>query len=256
MELEEKKVGAIKRGFEGTRFEQSPKWVRVRFGGRFIADTRRAHLLYEPGRLPVYYFPVADVAAGALVQSSKRDGSRTFYDVAVDAARAEAAAWSVEGRPDFVAFRWSAMDAWFEEDEEVFVHAKDPYHRIDVNRSTRHVRVELGGETIADSHRPVILFETGLPPRYYLPPTDVRLELLEHSETRTQCPYKGEADHWTATIDGKRYEDIAWSYKVALPEVAKIAGLICFYEERVDVFEIDGEVQSKPETPWSKSVTS
>jgi uncharacterized protein (DUF427 family) len=234
-----------------TRFEPSPKWVRIRFGGRFIADTRRAHLLCEPRRLPIYYVPLEDVADGALVASDRKDGPRTYFHVVSDGSRADDAAWLNEDRPDFVAFKWSAMDAWFEEDEQVFVHARDPYHRIDVLRSTRHLCVEVGREVLADSHRPVMLFETGLPARYYLPVTDVRMELLEGSPTRTECPYKGEAEHWSARIDGSLYEDIAWTYKIAMPEVAKIAGLICFYEERIDAFVLDGELQPKLVTPWS-----
>jgi len=253
---EEDKVTGIRRSFEGTRFELSPKWVRVRFGGRFIVDSQRAHLLYEPRRLPVYYFPLEDVADGVLAQSDRRDGTRAFYHVVSGGSRAEDTAWSFDERPGFVAFRWNEMDAWFEEDEEVFVHAKDPYHRVDVLRSTRHIRFVLDGETLAESHRPVVLFETGLPPRYYLPLTDVRMDLFERSETRTECPYKGEAEHLSARVGGTLHADVAWTYKLPTPESAKIQGLVAFYQERIDETYIDGELQPELVTPWARRPTS
>jgi uncharacterized protein (DUF427 family) len=246
MTVEDEKIG-LRRNFEGVRFERSPKWLRVRLGGRFIADSRDVHLLLEPRRLPVYYFPVEDVAPGVLAPS-RRDETRQFFNVesSIDAA------WTRDEWPGFVAFRWADMDEWFEEDEEVFVHARDPYHRVDVLRSTRHVQIELAGEMIADTQRPVLLFETGLPMRIYIPQSDIRMELLEHSATRTECPYKGEADHWSARIDETLHEDIAWSYKIALPDVAKIQGLIAFYQERVSAVYVDGELQPELITPWAR----
>jgi uncharacterized protein (DUF427 family) len=242
MTVEDEKIG-LRRNFEGSRFEQSPKWVRVRSGGRFIADSRRVHMLFEPRRLPVYYFPIEDVLPDVLVPS-RRDGNRQFFNV----GSAPDARWTRDEWPGFVAFRWADMDQWFEEDEEVFVHARDPYHRVDVLRSTRHVQIELAGEMLADTKRPVLLFETGLPMRIYIPQSDVRMDLLEHSATRTECPYKGEADHWST----RQHEDIAWSYKIALPDVAKIQGLIAFYQERVSAVYIDGELQPELETPWAR----
>lgn len=242
MTVEDEKIG-LRRNFEGARFERSPKWLRVRFGGRFIADSRNAHLLLEPRRLPVYYFPIQDVAPDVLVPS-RRDDTRQFFNV----GSSTDAAWTRDEWPGFVAFKWADMDAWFEEDEEVFVHARDPYHRVDVLRSTRHVQIELAGEMLADTHRTVLLFETGLPMRIYIPPSDVRMELLERSATRTECPYKGEADHWSTRIN----EDVAWSYKIALSEVAKIQGLIAFYQERVSAVYVDGELQSELVTPWAR----
>lgn len=264
MTVEEEKAGVIRRGFEGTRFEQSPKWVRVRFGGRFIADSKRAHLLFEPRHLPVYYFPLEDVAHGALERSRRVEqtdkGARVFWHVAVGAARADDAAWSFPDPPEehsalasFVSFEWDAMEAWFEEDDEVFVHPRDPYHRIDVLRSSRLVRVEHAGRVLADSARPVLLFETGLPPRYYIPKADVRLELLEASETRTRCPYKGEAEHWSARIGGALHPDVAWTYRLPAVEVSKIENLVCFYQERVDAMQVDGHWIERPATPWTRA---
>jgi uncharacterized protein (DUF427 family) len=141
------------------------------------------------------------------------------------------------------------MDAWYEEDEPVYVHPRDPHTRVDILASSRHVRVELAGVTVADSPRPRLLFETGLPTRYYLPRTDVRMDLLEHSQTVTRCPYKGQTEHFAARIDGQ-LRDVAWSYPTPLPESQKIAGLIAFYDERVDTF-LDGARQDRPKTPFS-----
>jgi uncharacterized protein (DUF427 family) len=136
---------------------------------------------------------------------------------------------------DHIRFDWGAMDAWFEEDEEVFTHARDPYRRIDALRSSRHVRVELDGVVLADSRRPTVLFETGLRPRYYLPKVDVRTDLLEPTDTVTSCPYKGQARYWSARVGERVERDVAWSYPTPLPESAPVAGLVCFYDERLDV---------------------
>jgi uncharacterized protein (DUF427 family) len=132
------------------------------------------------------------------------------------------------------------MDSWFEEDEEVFVHARDPYKRIDALRSSRHVRVEVDGVVLAESDHPTILFETSLPPRYYLPKVDVRMDLLEPTDTVTRCPYKGQARYWSARIGDRLEQDIAWSYPSPFPESQPVMALVCFYNERVDLI-VDGE---------------
>jgi len=138
------------------------------------------------------------------------------------------------------------MDAWYEEEDEVFVHARDPHKRVDVLQSSRHVVVSVGGTVLADSRRPCLLFETGLPTRYYIPPDDVRMDLLRPSEKHTQCPYKGTASYLSSETE----EDIAWFYPEPIPEQPRIAGLIAFFNERVDV-EVDGEPEERPETQWS-----
>ncbi len=140
---------------------------------------------------------------------------------------------------------WDAMDGWLEEDEPVYTHPRDPYHRIDILASSRPVRVEVDGVTVAESGRPTILFETGLPPRYYLPLSDVRLDLLRPSETATHCPYKGTASYWSVEAGGRSRPDLAWSYRTPLPESVKIAGLVCFYTEQVDLY-LDGVLQRDP----------
>jgi uncharacterized protein (DUF427 family) len=131
------------------------------------------------------------------------------------------------------------MDAWFEEDEEVFTHPRDPYTRVDILPSSRHVRIEVDGVTVAESTKPTLLFETGLPVRYYLPKTDVRMDLLAPTETSSHCPYKGQADYWSLLLGETTVQDVAWSYRTPLPESQKIAGLVCFYPEKVDLY-VDG----------------
>lgn len=143
------------------------------------------------------------------------------------------------------------MDAWFEEAEEVFVHAHDPHHRIDVLQSSRHIEIVLGGEVVADSRSPVLLFETGLPTRYYLPKVDVQMKLLLTSDTVTGCAYKGKAQYYSAKVGDKLFHDIAWYYTYTTTETAMIAGKIAFFNERVDLLRVDGVEQSKPKTQWS-----
>lgn len=140
------------------------------------------------------------------------------------------------------------MSEWLEEDEPVYVHPRDPYKRVDILASSRHVRVELDGVVLAESRAPRILFETGLPPRYYLPMPDVRMELLRPSGTQTGCPYKGTAAYWSVEVNGELHRDLVWSYRSPLPESQKIAGLLCFYSERVDLY-VDGERVVHPRRP-------
>lgn len=246
------------------RIEPCPRWVRAFVGGIAVADSKRA-LTVTPGVLPVYYFPLGDVRADLLepsdrVQSHPILGERSFYHLRIGDRRVENAGWRFVALPpeaaalaEHVAFYWDRLDHWYEEDDEVFVHPRDPYHRVDVLNSSRHVRVIVGGEVVAESHRPRLLFETGLPTRYYLPRMDVKMNLLTQSKTVTQCPYKGRTVHFDLGLGDRAWHDIAWSYPYPIPECPKIENLICFYDERVDAIEVDGEVQSKPRTPWSSS---
>jgi uncharacterized protein (DUF427 family) len=235
-------------------FEPSPRWVRAMFGGTAIGDSKAMRLLYEPGKLPVYYFPEADVRMDLLTPggSGPREGADYFH-VRSGGRTAENAAWQHrDGRTaGYVAFDWNSMDGWFEEDDEVFVHPRDPYKRIDVLRSSRHVQVILGGETVADTHRPSLLFETHLPVRYYIPRMDVRMDLLEPSDSHTRCPYKGVASYWSARVNGQAYKDIVWTYPVPIPECPKIEQLLCFFNERVDAIIVDGATVEKPVNKWS-----
>ena len=172
---------------------------------------------------------------------------------------AERAAWSyLSPLPDgpqvkgYMAFYWDQMDAWFEEDEQVFAHARDPYKRVDILPSSRHVRVVLGGVTIAETRHPRLLLETGLPTRYYIPEQDVDMELLEPSESITRCPYKGKASYLSARAGARLFKDIVWRYREPLPACSPIAGLLSFFNERVDAIYVDGELIPKPITPWSE----
>ncbi len=141
-----------------------------------------------------------------------------------------------------IALYWNAIDAWFEEDEEVFVHPRDPYTRVDTVHSSRHVRVKVDGQVVAETRRPVLLFETGLRTRYYIPKLDVRMDLLEATSTVTHCPYKGAASYWALRVGGKTYRDFVWSYPRPIPEIPKIEDLLCFYNEKVDLY-VDGVLQ-------------
>jgi len=246
----------------GTRWEASQRWVRVMFGGETIADSRRVMLLRDGPYSIHYLFPQSDVRMDLLEPSEKTEhspmkGEAIFWHVRAGERLAEDAAFSYpnvkEDRPDlrgYIAFNWKQMDQWFEEEEEVISHPRDPWHRVDTIRSSRHIRVEIDGVTVAESRRPVLLFETGLPARYYLPQEDIRMDLLTPTERRSGCPYKGYASYWTATVNGKAYADIVWAYHEPFPEAGRIAGLLSFYNEKVDIF-LDGVLEEKPKTAWS-----
>jgi uncharacterized protein (DUF427 family) len=231
------------------RTEPSCKRVRTYFGGEAVADTIRPLLVWEGPNYPTYYFPAADVRTELLeadggTRHSPRFGEARTFTVSAGAKRAPGAALRYEDPPidqlrEMIRFEWSAMDAWFEEDEEVYTHARDPHTRIDILASSREVRVEVAGITVAQSASPRLLFETGLPVRYYLPRPHVRMDLMELSETVTHCPYKGQAQTWSVRIGEHLDVDYAWSYPTPLPESQKIAGLIAFYQEKADVF-VDG----------------
>jgi uncharacterized protein (DUF427 family) len=236
------------------RVEQGHKRVRVYLHGALVADTIRPTLVWELPYYPTYYFPAADVRAqlsstGKTERSPSR-GDAELLDVVTDGATAESAARRypdspIEALQGLVRFEFDAMTEWFEEDEPIYFHPRDPYTRVDVLASSRHIRVEIDGVTVADSHNPRILFETGLRPRYYLPITDIRQDLLRASETQTHCPYKGSAGYWSVDTGTAVHEDVVWYYRTPLPEGQKIAGMASFYNEKVDVY-VDGVLEEKP----------
>jgi uncharacterized protein (DUF427 family) len=241
------------------RVERGSKRVRAYLGGVLVADTISPLLVWEAPYYPTYYFPSADVHAklveeqGTSAHSPSR-GEGTTFTVSVGGRRASGAALRygqspIEELRDAIRIAWDAMDAWFEEDEEVYTHPRDPYTRVDILASSRHVQVALDGVTLADSHSPRLLFETGLPVRCYLPRTHVRMDLLELSQTVTHCPYKGRAQTWNVRVDGSVHEDLAWSYPTPLAESQRIAGLISFYDEKLDIV-LDGELQPRPSTKF------
>jgi uncharacterized protein (DUF427 family) len=241
------------------RVEPGPKWVRAYLGGELVLDTRTPWLVWEVPYYPAYYVPVDDVRAeliptGATEHSPSR-GTATLYDVRASGITAPSAARRFVDSPiselrDLVRFDWGALDEWLEEDEPVYVHPRDPYKRVDILASSRRVCVELDGVVLADSLAPRILYETSLPPRYYLPLPDLRHELLRPSTSTSQCPYKGTAAYWSVEINGELHPDLVWIYRTTLPESQKIAGLACFYNERVDL-TVDGVRLPRPRTHFS-----
>ncbi|MGC9669408.1 DUF427 domain-containing protein [Planosporangium sp. 12N6] len=242
--------GLAKRG----RVEQGHRRVRAYLAGDLVADTTRPLLVWENDHYPQYYVPAADVRA-ALVATGRAEpepdhGAAEILDVVAARAKAAGAARRYPTSPHpavrgAVRLDFAAMDEWLEEDEPVYAHPRDPYTRVDILASSRHVRVEVGGVTVAESRAPRILYETGCAPRYYLPLSDLRHDLLRRSDTRTHCPYKGTATYWSVEIDGRVHEDLVWIYRTPLPESQKIAGLACFYHERVDLY-VDGVHQPSP----------
>jgi uncharacterized protein (DUF427 family) len=243
----------------GTRVEPCEKRVRAYLAGQLVVDTLHPVLVWEGPHYPAYYLPASDVRAELIpagrTEHSPSRGEGEVLDVKVATATAPGAAVRYPGSPlaglrDLVRLDWNSMSEWFEEDEPVYTHARDPHTRIDILASSRHVRVELDGVAVADSRQPRILFETGLPPRFYLPLTDLRMDLLRPSDRQTHCPYKGMASYWSVDTGQQVHRDIVWMYRYPIPESQKIAGLACFYNERVDLY-LDGEPQERPHTAFS-----
>jgi uncharacterized protein (DUF427 family) len=238
----------------------APRRVRGIAGGEVVFDTTRALYVWEWPHYPQYYIPLADVRPGALTPEGdpapSRQGdvqSQRLHAGGLErpAAARLIVASPVAGLESTVRFAWSSLDAWFEEDEEIFVHPRNPYTRVDALRSTRAVRIERDGVVLAASPAPVMVFETGLPTRYYLDQRDVGFEHLVPSSTRTECPYKGRVSgYWSARIGERIHPDIAWMYSFPTGALLPIAGLVAFLNERVDVF-IDDVRQPRPKTHMS-----
>jgi uncharacterized protein (DUF427 family) len=248
----------------GFRWEDSRRRVRAIFAGIPVADSKRVMLLLEYGRLPVFYFPMQDVRMDLLEPteyhtSSPLKGEASYWTLQVGDRVAENAAWSyLDPLPDgppikgYLAFYWDKMDAWYEEEEQVFAHARDPYKRVDVLPSSRHVRVVLGGVTVADTRHPYLVIENELPTRYYIPDEDVRRDLLTATQFITYCPYKGRATYWSATIGERTFKNVVWSYRHPLPACSPLAQTLCFFNERVDAIFVDDEQMPVPKTQWSE----
>jgi uncharacterized protein (DUF427 family) len=269
---------ALMREFGELRYEPIDKRIRATLGGREVIDSTRAMLVWEPKRVvPSYAVPVEDVDGELIAAGTRADADadpdgivvpqlagRPVYDPSVPFAVHTAEGQPLDLRADAgvregVAFRpadetlskyvivdFGAFDAWYEEDELNVAHPRDPFHRIDIVHSSRHVRIERDGAVLAESTSPYMLFEPPLPVRYYLPASDVSLDLLTPSATRTYCAYKGQAAYWS--IDG---EDIAWSYREPMREAAEVTDRIAFFNERVTL-SVDGRELEPPVTPWSR----
>jgi uncharacterized protein (DUF427 family) len=242
--------------------EQTPKRIRAIVAGETVADSRGAMLLQESGLQPVYYFPLEDVRSDLFEPTQKhthcpKKGDASYYTIRVGDRAVKDAAWyypePLDDAPDalkgLIAFYWDKVDTWLEEDEEVIGHARDPYHRIDLRRTSRHIKISLEGQLLADTTRAVALCESNLPTRWYIPREDV-VAKLERSDSDTICPYKGHASYYSVRLDGgELIEDLVWYYGEPFAEAAAVAGLLCFYNEKVDI-ELDGEPQERPESPW------
>ena len=232
-------------------WEDFPKRVRVDFNGKTIADSRRVKAMHETDQIMTFYFPLEDVDMDALERTDHTSecphkGQASYWSVKVGDRTAENAVWSYENPipsaspiAGYLAFVYNKMDAWYQEAEKVYAHPRDPYHRFDIHHSSRHVVVRHQGKVIAESHGPAMLFETGLPVRYYLPSYGVSTILLTRSTTVSQCPYKGDGQHWHLDVGDERIEDVAWTLPHPLGEAQQIANCFCFYPDKLET-EVDG----------------
>ena len=236
------------------------KWIRALVDGQVVVDARAFTFVWEIPYWPSWFFRPEDLngelreSKSAPHQRSDLAGAQRYDFHAADkvlpgAAKRYPDSPSEELR-ELVTIDFAAVDRWFEEDIEVFVHPRSPFTRIDALASSRHIVISIDGVVLADSHKPTMLFETEAPPRLYLPMTDVNLDLLEPSTTQSSCPYKGDASYWSVSINDRVEHDIAWSYKGPMPEAAAIAGLVCFYDEKVDI-DVDGVRQPRPDTHFA-----
>jgi len=236
--------------------EPVPRRVRGYVDGTLVFDTTHAHYVWEIAYYPQYYVPVGDVHMEYLtdenhVQELQFGSSRLFSLTSPGRTQKSAARLYDSGVvAGSVRFEWDALD-WFEEDEPIIGHPRNPYVRVDALRSHRHIRVELDGVVLAETHSPVLLFETGLPTRYYIDRTDVVFAHLETTSTETVCPYKGvTSQYWAVRIGDAVHPDLAWTYDYPLREVAPIAGMIAFYNEKLDIF-VDGTRLARPLTHFA-----
>jgi uncharacterized protein (DUF427 family) len=221
-------------------FEPFAPRIRAIVADRVVLDSTRAHLLYETGIPPRVYVPLEDFDGGLLERTEHTThcpfkGDASYWSVRVGDRVLENAVWGYETPlPDapwlggFGALYWDKADAWLVEEERVFSHLRDPYHRVDVAETARRARVTVDGVVVAESSRAKLLVETGIAPRVYIPSADVRPDLLTRADKRTTCPYKGEATYWHLAVDGRRLEDAAWSYEAPLPEAIRVQGHVSF----------------------------
>jgi uncharacterized protein (DUF427 family) len=237
--------------------EPVPRRIRAVLAGEVVLDTSSAIYVWEWPNYPQYYIPIADVRADLLVdeqheqklsRGTARQHGLRVGDVTRPASLRVYGEDALAGLAGTARFEWDALDAWYEEDEQVFVHPRNPYIRVDAIRSTRPVRIELDGVVLAESASSVMVFETGLPTRYYVNRTEIRLAHLVPSETVTSCPYKGTTSaYWSVTAGGTTHPDLAWSYDFPTRQLLPIAGLVAFYNEKVDTY-LDRTLLERPVT--------
>ncbi len=241
----------------------APKRLRVETAGEIIADTTRRLVLFESDHIPIYYFPIDSVRMDLFELSDYRThcpykGDASHYSLKDQNDAYDNVVWRypepVAGCPDianYVSFYFHDVDHWYEEDEEIFVHARDPLRRVDCLPSSRRVQVILNGEQVADSSNGIFLFETGNPTRYYLPVDDVRRDRMADSDWTTRCPYKGEAGYYQMTVRDKRYDNVVWYYPEPVREAAPIKNLLSFANKFMDRILVDGVEQPRPKTGFS-----
>lgn len=239
--------------------EPVPRRVRAFLGGRAVLDTTSALYVWESPKYPQFHIPVADIQAGVLVDEGHDDerplGPARRHGLRVGDVSRPGAAWVhvAGGLAGTARLRWDALDAWYEEDEQVFVHPRSPYARVDALRSSRQVRIELDRIVLAASPATVMVFETGLPTRYYFDRSAVDFEHLVPVDTVTACPYKGvTSEYWSVRAGDALHPDVAWSYDFPTRQLLPIAGLVAFYNERVDVI-VDGTRLDRPTTHFSRT---
>ena len=225
------------------KYEPTDRWIRGKLHGETIVDSKNAMLMIESIGEVDYYFPISDIQADTLVPSDYQEtsgyrGEKNFWHLKVNGSVVENAVWTYapkDGRPDFgdyVAIKWDAVDQWYEENEEVFFHARNPYHRVDMVQSSRHVEVLIDGVKVADTKRPYLLFETSIQTRYYIPKEDINFDYLTATDSQTICPYKGFASYYNVTVNGETYEDVVWTYLDPIPEAPKLKGQLSFWAEK------------------------
>ena len=244
---------------ERGRVEPAPRRVRGYVDGELIFDTIEARYVWEVPYYPQYYIPVRDVLVEYLIDDNRSGNSHFGHSqlnsVTTSRSTAKSAARVFDADGDspvagYVRFDWKSVD-WFEEDERIVGHPRNPYVRVDALRSHRHLTVELDGVPLADTTSPVLLFETGLPTRYYIDRTDVVFEHLTPTDTETLCPYKGTTSgYWSVRVGDTVHDDLAWTYDYPLPPVSPIAGMIAFYNEKLDI-TVDGVRLPRPNTHFS-----
>lgn len=270
-------LGVLMGALGQLRTQPSEKRVRARIGDQLAADTMHAKLVWEPGRfVPYYAVPVDDLAVQLTPTNGAPGGPHAtpaesgelrflrhgnFRDHSTPGVEMTATGFgsSLPGAAflpldvdlaGYAILDFDAFDTWLEEDEPIVGHPRDPFHRVDVRRSSRHVQVSLDGVVMAESARPHLLFETPLPVRYYLPTEDVRVGLVGPTAKSSACAYKGNASYFTAQLPERELPDVAWSYLSPLPDAGALCGLVCFFNERVDI-EVDGQPLERPRTHWS-----
>jgi uncharacterized protein (DUF427 family) len=238
--------------------EAVPRRIRARLNGKMILDSTAALYRWDIPFYPQYYVPIDDFVEEFLLAPPSSAGAAASWKqglVVGDQKRPDAlsvhAPLSSRYPGTYAKVDWDAVDAWFEEDEEVFVHPRNPYVRVDAIRSHRHLSVALDGVLLAETDAPVMVFETSLPTRYYIDPTDVHWSHLVPTTTQTACPYKGvTTGYWSIVTDHGTYPDTVWAYNFPTAPLLPIAGLVAFYNEKVDI-TLDGQLLDRPVTHFS-----